>query len=67
LNEVRANAAPPRGADGFVPASLLSIFAFEGSFLHNTGGVDTLSNASDRARVVQFLRSIDAATPPIPF
>lgn len=31
-----------------------------------TGGVDTLSNAADRAKVVKFLQSIDAATPPIP-
>jgi YVTN family beta-propeller protein len=31
-----------------------------------TGGVDTLANAGDRAAVVQFLRSIDAASQPIP-
>lgn len=31
-----------------------------------TGGVDTLSNAADRARIVQFLRSIDGRTPPVP-
>jgi YVTN family beta-propeller protein len=31
-----------------------------------TGGVDTLSSAADRASVVQFLRSIDAASQPIP-
>lgn len=31
-----------------------------------TGGVDTLSNPADRARLVMFLRSIDAASPPIP-
>jgi YVTN family beta-propeller protein len=31
-----------------------------------TGGVDTLSNAADRAKVVRFLLSIDAATAPIP-
>ena len=85
FNEVRANAAAPLGADGFVPPSLLSVFAFEGPLFHNgsaatlddvlqnvthrsagTGGVDTLSNASDRARVAIFLRSIDAATTPIP-
>jgi len=29
-----------------------------------TGGVDTLTNPNDRARVVEFLRSIDAETPP---
>jgi YVTN family beta-propeller protein len=31
-----------------------------------TGGVDTLSNAADRAAVVRFLQSIDAASVPIP-
>lgn len=31
-----------------------------------TGGVDTLSNAADRAKIVKFLQSIDAATTPIP-
>ena len=84
-NEIRQNAAPPLGADGFVPPSLLSIHAFPQTFFHNgaaisldevmnnvthrsagTGGVDTLSAAADRAKVVQFLLSIDAATPPIP-
>jgi hypothetical protein len=30
-----------------------------------TSGVDTLSNPADRAKVVKFLQSIDAATPPI--
>jgi cytochrome c peroxidase len=84
VNEVRANAAPSLGAAGFVPPSLLSIFAFSGTFLHNgsapsldavlanvthrsagTAGVDTLTNPADRAAVVRFLLSIDAATPPI--
>jgi len=31
-----------------------------------TGGVDTLSNPSDRARIVEFLRSIDGRTTPFP-
>jgi YVTN family beta-propeller protein len=31
-----------------------------------TGGVDTLTNAADRAAVVRFLQSIDAASVPIP-
>jgi len=35
FNEVRQNAAPPLGADGFVPPSLLSIHAFPQTFLHN--------------------------------
>jgi cytochrome c peroxidase len=85
LNEVRTNpTAPPLGANGFVPPSLLSIFAFPQTFFHNgssasldevlnnvthrsagTGGVDTLTNASDRAQVVRFLLSIDASSAPI--
>jgi hypothetical protein len=31
-----------------------------------TGGVDTLSNASDRAKIASFLRSIDEASQPFP-
>jgi hypothetical protein len=30
------------------------------------GGVDTLSNPSDRQALVRFLKSIDAQTPPFP-
>jgi YVTN family beta-propeller protein len=85
FNEIRQNAAPPLGADGFVPPSLLSAFAFERPQLHNgavagfdavmlnvvhrsagTGGVDTLTNAADRAKIAAFLRAIDASTPPFP-
>ena len=85
LNEVRQNGAPPLGADGFVPPSLLSIHAFPETFFHNgsaaslddvmanvthrsagTGGVDTLTNAADRAKIVKFLLSIDATTAPFP-
>jgi cytochrome c peroxidase len=84
LNEVRSNGSPSIGADGFAPASLLSVFAFPQTFLHNglplslnevldnvqhrssgTGGVDTLTSAADRSKVVQFIQSIDAATVPI--
>src|SRR2546422_11648125 len=35
FNEVRQNAGPPLGANGFVPPSLLSIFAFPQTFFHN--------------------------------
>jgi mono/diheme cytochrome c family protein len=35
FNEVRQNAAPPLGNDGFVPPSLMSLFAFPKTFLHN--------------------------------
>jgi YVTN family beta-propeller protein len=85
FNEVRQNGAPSIGADGFAPASLLSVSAFPKAFLHNgaldsldsvldnvthrsagTGGVDTLSNPADRAKVVRFIESIDASTQPIP-
>lgn len=31
-----------------------------------TGGVDVLSNPADRDKVAKFLRSIDAASPPVP-
>ena len=72
------------GANGFVPPSLLSLFAFPQTFFHNgvagsldevldnvthrsagTGGVDTLSDAADRAKIVRFILSIDSATPPV--
>jgi len=85
LNEVRQNGATPLGANGFVPPSLLSIFAFPQTFFHNgaalsldevldnvthrsagTSGVDTLTSAADRAKVVAFLLSIDSASAPIP-
>ena len=85
LNEVNTNGAPSLGADGFVPPSLLSLFAFPQTFFHNgaalsldevmdnvvhrsagTGGVDTLTNAADRAKVVKFIQSIDANTAPVP-
>jgi len=85
LNEVNTNGAPSLGADGFVPPSLLSLFAFPETFLHNgaafsldevmdnvihrsagTSGVDTLSSAADRAKLVKFIQSIDANTAPVP-
>jgi YVTN family beta-propeller protein len=39
--EVRQNAAAPLGADGFAPASLLSLFAYPRTFFHN-GSADSL-------------------------
>jgi YVTN family beta-propeller protein len=84
LNEVRQNGAAPLGANGFVPPSLLSIFAFPQTFFHNgsagsldevmnnvqhrsagTAGVDTLTSAADRDKLVKFLLSIDQSTTPI--
>jgi hypothetical protein len=46
INEVRANAQPPLGAAGFVPPSLLSVFAFSRTFFHN-GAVDSLEAVLD--------------------
>lgn len=43
-NEVRATAAAPLGADGFVPPSLLSISAFPRTFFHN-GSANSLDEA----------------------
>ncbi len=40
-NEVRQNGAPAIGADGFVPPSLLSLFAFPQTFFHG-GAADSL-------------------------
>jgi YVTN family beta-propeller protein len=86
FNEVREKVnGTPLGPDGFVPPSLLSLFAFPKTFFHNgaadsldavlqnvthrsagTGGVDTLSSAADRAKIVRFIQSIDENTTPIP-
>jgi len=53
LNEVTANGASPVvGPDGFVPDSLLSIFAFPQTFLHNGSAAsleDVLDNVSHRS------------------
>lgn len=85
-NEVRERVNPaPLGSDGFVPPSLLSIFAFPKTFFHNgsansledvmanvphrtagTKGVDTLAGEEQRRKLIRFLLSIDATTPPIP-
>jgi YVTN family beta-propeller protein len=51
-NEVRATAAAPLGADGFAPASLLSIFAFPATFFHNGSAnslEDVLANVTHRS------------------
>ena len=42
FNEVRATATAPLGADGFVPPSLLSLFAFPHTFFHN-GAANSLA------------------------
>jgi YVTN family beta-propeller protein len=83
-NEVRQNAGAPLGANGFAPASLLSLFAFPKTFFHNgssdsldavllnvehrsagTGGVDLLDDPAARQKLIKFILSIDARTPPI--
>ena len=46
LNEVNTNGAPSIGGDGFVPPSLLSLFAFPQTFFHN-GGAATLEDVMD--------------------
>jgi YVTN family beta-propeller protein len=51
-NEVRATGAPPLGADGFVPPSLLSISAFPQTFFHNGSAnslEDVMANAAHRS------------------
>jgi hypothetical protein len=52
LNEVRQNAAAPLGANGYVPPSLLSIFAFPQTFFHNGSAVsldEVLNNVTHRS------------------
>ena len=52
LNEVRATAAAPLGADGFNPPSLLSIFAFAQTFFHGGSSNtldDVLTNVAHRS------------------
>ncbi len=52
FNEVRQNAAPPLGADGFVPPTLLSAFAFEQTQLHNGAALtfdQVLNNVTHRS------------------
>jgi uncharacterized protein (TIGR03437 family) len=51
LNEVRATAAAPLGADGFNPPTLLSLFAFPQTFFHNGAAATldaVLSNVTHR-------------------
>jgi YVTN family beta-propeller protein len=52
LDEVRQDASAPLGASGFVPASLLSAFAFEGLLLHGGGAAtfdEVLQNVQHRS------------------
>jgi YVTN family beta-propeller protein len=52
LNEVRQNAAPPLGANGFVPPSLLGISAFPQTFFHNGAALsldEVLNNVTHRS------------------
>ncbi|HEY1325550.1 MAG TPA: beta-propeller fold lactonase family protein [Casimicrobiaceae bacterium] len=49
LNEVRQNGAPPLGANGFVPPSLLSIHAFPQAFFHN-GAAASLTEVLDNVQ-----------------
>jgi CxxC motif-containing protein (DUF1111 family) len=52
FNEVRQNGAAPLGANGFVPPSLLSLFAFPQTFLHNGAALsidEVLDNVQHRS------------------
>jgi hypothetical protein len=49
LNEVRQNGAPPLGANGFVPPSLLSLFAFPQTFFHS-GAAASLTEVLDNVQ-----------------
>jgi len=52
FNEIRQNAAPPLGADGFVPPTLLSVFAFEQTQFHNGSALSfdqVLNNVTHRS------------------
>ena len=52
FNEVRQNGAPPLGANGFVPPSLLSLFAFPQTFFHNGAAAsldEVLNNVTHRS------------------
>lgn len=85
VNEIRQNGAPPLGADGFNPPSLLGAWAM-GPLLHNGSALtitdvlnnathrragqfsfrpDLLNNEELREALISFLKSIDAATPPV--
>jgi uncharacterized protein (TIGR03437 family) len=56
FNEVRQNGAPPLGADGFAPPSLISLFAFPQTFFHN-------GSASSLDEVLQNVIHRSAGTP----
>jgi uncharacterized protein (TIGR03437 family) len=52
FNEVRQNGAPAIGADGFVPPSLLSLFAFPQTFFHGGAAAsldEVLQNVTHRS------------------
>jgi YVTN family beta-propeller protein len=49
FNEVRNNAAPSIGANGFNPPSLLGLFAFEKTFFHN-GAADSLDQVLENVQ-----------------
>ncbi len=49
FNEVRNNAAPSIGANGFNPPSLLGLFAFEKTVFHN-GAADSLEQVLENVQ-----------------
>ena len=65
INEIRATAAPPLGADGFNPPSLLSIFAFPQTFFHGGAAIslgDVLTNVTHRSAGTGGVDTLSSAT-----
>ena len=59
----------PADNEAFRAVKFLSLDEVLNNVTHRsagTGGVDTLTNAADRARLVKFIQSIDATSAPIP-
>jgi YVTN family beta-propeller protein len=64
FNEVRQNAAPPLGAAGFVPPSVLSIFAFPGTLLHNGAAPSLLAVLDNVTHRSSGTAGVDTLTNP---
>lgn len=60
------HAFPQTFLHGGVARSLQQVLGNKTHRTAGTGGVDTLSTAAKRNKVIKFLLSIDASTPPIP-
>jgi YVTN family beta-propeller protein len=65
FNEVKNTAAPSIGSDGFVPASLLSIFTVPDGFLHGGAALtltDVLNNVTHRSAGTSGVDTLSNAT-----